>query len=1551
MTPHIDHVADRVDDFLHGLLSTGEAARLARHCGECPSCKAALEDAERRLTAMQALPPSEASEGLVRDAIGGVDDYECRWRRRRRFAVGGWLGAAVAAALVIAWFHSSYARMAPSPTDLKVLGQTHLLAGAAASLRVCVFDHRGGGRPVAGTHVRIDLENKASNETVELAHFTTDAQGTGQPRFTVPDWGNADCELHVTAVGAPSESVSYGIKIRRSWQVMLTSDKPVYQPGQTIHVRSLALRRPDLRPVAREDVTFTVTDPKGNVIFKQAGKNSAYGIASADCPLALEIIEGQYFVGCTVGDTTSRLAVQVQKYVLPKFQVGVTLDRPFYAPGQKVTANVDAHYFFGQPVAGGLVELEVRAPGEAQPVHVAGKKTDDKGRATLSFELPQTGRESEQVLVTATVTDAAGQKQSQSVARAVSASPIKIEVIPEGGSLVAGVANVVYVLTTYPDGRPARTRLSGLEEFAERGLTTNAMGVASFAVPAGAGAPNLTIEAQDDDGLIARRRVQISYETIADDFLLRTDRAVYGGGDTVTVNVLGDGSEPVFVDLIKDGQTLMTETVVSADGRHEAHFDLPPDAAGAYQLCAYRLALDGVTVQKTRAFYVRAADGLQIQASADRPEHRPGQRAKLDFRLLDKAGAPVRGALSVAAVDEAVFSVLGQAPGSERQFFTSDAPLLKSVRATSAWSPDLKSALPKAEQDRFEQALFARTARTTAARISAGHTPFGGVGEARPEPVAPPHSLEASSFIAKSKSVAQRRYSGMERVTIAWVLLAVAVFIMGDVLLWIYVRPIVIVAVLNVIVIVGLCGLFAVTLLLSGPFGGVGAKAAADAAGGMAMQAPGAKNGGDSTRVRQDFPETLLWRPELITDDTGRASLDIDLADSITTWRLAVSGVTADGRLGATQAGIKVFQPFFVDLNLPVSLTRGDEVALPVVVYNYHDKPQTVELTLASADWFECLDGAERKVELAAHAVRSVSYRLRARTAGRHALQVTAKGGELSDAIRRSIEVVPDGRAVEQVANGSLGQPAEMTLTVPDNAVEGSARALVKIYPSAFSQLVEGLDGIFRLPYGCFEQTSSTTYPNVLALGYLRQTGQAAPEVKDKAERYIRLGYQRLLAFEVAGGGFDWFGRPPANRTLTAYGLMEFQDMARLHAVDPQLIERTRSWLLAQRRSDGSWPAERHMLNDGLAGGVQRGGDPDLATTAYVAWAVFGGPGASSYADATRHYLLSRKAESLDDPYVVALVANALNALDPEGRDAQPFLDRIEALKKPADDGKLVFWEQPAGSRTTFHGAGRGGSVETTALAALALLHRNGHPETTRRALGWLVKQKDAAGTWPSTQATVLALKALVAGTAKPDGDGERRIALTWDGEKQEIVIPKDQAELMRQIDLSARLRPGVHRLTLTDLGGSTAGYQLAFRYHVPVAGEPQGTDSLGVRLTYDRTDVPVGELIRATAAVSNRGKRAAPMVVVELPVPAGFAFEPEELDAFVKAGKVDKYQQGARGLIVYLRGLEGDQWLELTYNLRAVSPAKVAVPPARAYEYYDPDRQGTSATGQLTVR
>src|SRR5207237_2518559 len=113
------------------------------------------------------------------------------------------------------------------------------------------------------------------------------------------------------------------------------------------------------------------------------------------------------------------------------------------------------------------------------------------------------------------------------------------------------------------------------------------------------------------------------------------------------------------------------------------------------------------------------------------------------------------------------------------------------------------------------------------------------------------------------------------------------------------------------------------------------------------------------TKVRDYFPETMLWQPSLITDEKGKALLNINFADSITTWRLSASASSKAGALGSTSASLKVFQDFFVDIDLPLSLTQNDEVAFPVAIYNYLKEPQTVKLQLQKEGWFELLPGEE----------------------------------------------------------------------------------------------------------------------------------------------------------------------------------------------------------------------------------------------------------------------------------------------------------------------------------------------------------------------------------------------------------------------------------------------------------------------------------------------------------------------------------------------------------------------------------------------------------------
>ena len=240
----------------------------------------------------------------------------------------------------------------------------------------------------------------------------------------------------------------------------------------------------------------------------------------------------------------------------------------------------------------------------------------------------------------------------------------------------------------------------------------------------------------------------------------------------------------------------------------------------------------------------------------------------------------------------------------------------------------------------------------------------------------------------------------------------------------------------------------------------------------------------------------------------------------------------------------------------------------------------------------------------------------------------------------------------------------------------------------------------------------------------------------------------------------------------------------------------------------------------------------------------------------------------------------------------------------------------------------------------------------TPAALAWLIAQRDSSGTWYSTQATVLALKALLAGTGKSLANGRpQQVEIRCEGRLvRDVLIPASQSDIVQQIDLSPLVAKGDHHLTLVDRNGTSPVYQVSLRYHLPEARKPPDEGPLAIELTYDKTELAVNDSVEVVAKVVNRTSDELPMVLLDLPIPAGFAIEGEDLESLVTAKTIAKYQRTPRSVVVYLRQLSPAEPLVLRYRLRATMPVKIAVPPARAYEYYNPDKQATGRVIRLTV-
>jgi len=701
-------------------------------------------------------------------------------------------------------------------------------------------------------------------------------------------------------------------------------------------------------------------------------------------------------------------------------------------------------------------------------------------------------------------------------------------------------------------------------------------------------------------------------------------------------------------------------------------------------------------------------------------------------------------------------------------------------------------------------------------------------------------------------------------------------------------------------------------------------------------------SGAAAPRVRRDFPETLLWRPELITDDRGKAALQIPLADSITTWRASIEAVSAIGKMGSLDTPIQVFQDFFVDLDLPVTLSLGDQVSVPVTCYNYLKEPQDIRLTLAVADWFES-SAQPLTLHLSPGEVRSVRFPIKVLRVGNRLMRVTAQGAKIADAIEREIRIVPTGERVEQTKNEVLRSDFVETFNIAAEAIPDSAQLLVKFYPSRFSEIVEGLESIFEAPHGCFEQTSSSTYPNVLALDYLKRMGRLPPEVEIRARQFINAGYQRLLTFEVPGGGFDWFGHAPAHVGLTAYGILEFTDMKQVHPVDESMIERTRKWLGTQQKPDGSWDRVRGL--DAWAG--------ESPLTAYVAWALAEAGDESPTLDKALSFLRSHP-DKLTSNYQRALAANAFLARNRNDTFGRELLRQLQ--EAAVKENKSLHWNSEGRSLTYSRGPGM--EVETTALCTMAMIKAGVAPESVKQALGWLSKRKSANGTWGSTQATILAMRALIQGSSAALGqDFESTISVLVNGQTVETFrINKGNSDVMKQINLTARLHSGENRIQLQQQPSGELPFQLTGAYWTPasksttVTPNAAGTDALQISLDYDRTSIAVNDQLKCKVTVGNNSGQPINMAIVDLGIPPGFEVDSTTFDAMQSDGRLAKFEVTGNQVILYLSELPNKVPMVFDYSLRAKYPLRVQTPRSAVYEYYQPQNRAESRPLRLQV-
>jgi A-macroglobulin TED domain/A-macroglobulin receptor binding domain len=476
------------------------------------------------------------------------------------------------------------------------------------------------------------------------------------------------------------------------------------------------------------------------------------------------------------------------------------------------------------------------------------------------------------------------------------------------------------------------------------------------------------------------------------------------------------------------------------------------------------------------------------------------------------------------------------------------------------------------------------------------------------------------------------------------------------------------------------------------------------------------------------------------------------------------------------------------------------------------------------------------------------------------------------------------------------------------------------------------------------EQTSSSAYPNILVVDYVKKARVASPKLLMTAEQYLNVGYQKLLTFERPGGGFDWWGSGEPLVWLSAYGLMEFTDMARVYPIDKGVIERTQAWLMKQQEADGTWS----KIGGTHGETIERMGDPKLLLTSYVAWALLESGQRGAPVEKAIGYI-RKHVKAAENAYILALAANALAAWDAKDDSTLEVLKKLDGLKQDRPEWKAVCF--PAKGQSLSHARGDSVTVETTALTALAMLKAGQFTNRVNQALAYLLKSKDGSGTWGSTQATILALKALVAaqGGAKHQGRTPFTIRVN-DQEAARGEVTEENADVLQLFDLKAHTKVGANEVAIETAGETSLMYQVVGRYFEPYPKRPADKPVLAVDVAYDRTQLSTADLLRAKATLRYHGDVPTYMVIVDLGIPPGFTADAGDFAEMVGQKRVEKFSLTARQVTLYLGDVKPGDVKTFEYTLKPKYPIKAKAPATVAYEYYTPANRATAAPVELTV-
>lgn len=692
----------------------------------------------------------------------------------------------------------------------------------------------------------------------------------------------------------------------------------------------------------------------------------------------------------------------------------------------------------------------------------------------------------------------------------------------------------------------------------------------------------------------------------------------------------------------------------------------------------------------------------------------------------------------------------------------------------------------------------------------------------------------------------------------------------------------------------------------------------------------------ENVEVRTDFRNTIYWNPNIEVGYSGKKTIEFYTSDDITSFRTTVEGLSNDGSVGRTEKNFFTQLPFAMSTKIPVEVATEDFVSIPLTLKNNTNGPLGGVISITAPDGLKelaaiptvqtIMPGTAKTIYLDYKVLDKIGY-------GEFVIGFKACG--LGDEFKQKIRIAPKGFPVQASFSG---QDVEKEYTFEVNKlVNGSLKATFTAFPNVVSDLMKGVEGILQEPYGCFEQTSCTAYPNAMVLDYMNATDSKDTKTLSRAIDLLNRGYKRLTTFEASNKGYEWFGANPAHEGLTAYGLMEFMDMKKAgQEVDEKMLERTAKWLMGQKDGKGGFAREKHAYHD-------FGRISDDVLNGYIVYAL----AEAGYTDIKKEFETAyNKAKETKDPYLMAMAANAAYSLK-ENSKGNEMMNLL--LGKQDKDGSFT-----GSTHSITYSQGNSLTIETTALSIMAILKsQEKNASSLNKAVQFLTSTRSGSGVFSSTQGTILALKSLTEFakfSKKTTEDGT--IVLFVDGKK---VAEKDyKAGDKGEITVSGLEEyingEGKHTLKVKYVGVKTPlPYSVAVNWSTSLPKSDKEC-AIDLQTKLAATKANVGETVRLKSVITNKKNEEVPSTMAIIGIPAGFSVQPWQLKELQEKNVFDYYEIKGNNIAIYYRGMGPKAVKEIYLDLKAEMPGVYDAPASTAYLYYMNEFKTWTATDKVTI-